>query len=129
MIRSTALALTAIMLAVASASAAPISSSEIRVADGDTIFAYGKTYRLVGFDAPETFQAKCAEERTLGVKAHKRLQQLVNAGDLDLTEVQCSCRKGTHGTPACNYGRSCATLKAKGTDVGRTLISEGLAHV
>jgi endonuclease YncB( thermonuclease family) len=120
----------ALLVSLASVAAAePIGANEIRVSDGDTIFAKGKVYRLVGFNAPETFKAKCADERTLGVKAHKRLQALINGGDIDLTEVLCSCAPGTHGTQFCNYGRSCAVLKAKGVDVGRTLISEGLAEV
>jgi endonuclease YncB( thermonuclease family) len=119
----------ATMLVATSAAAEPIGTSEIHVSDGDTIFARGKVYRLVGFNTPETFKARCAEERALGVKAHKRLQQLVDAGGLDLTEVRCSCAAGTEGTQRCNFGRSCARLKAKGVDVGRPLIKEGLAEV
>jgi endonuclease YncB( thermonuclease family) len=117
------------MLAAARAAAEPINSNEIRVSDGDTIFARGKVYRLIGFNTAETFKARCAEERALGVQAHKRLQALVDAGGLDLIEMRCSCRPGTEGTQACNYGRSCATLKARGVDVGQTLIKEGLAEV
>jgi endonuclease YncB( thermonuclease family) len=109
--------------------AGAINGSEIRVTDGDTIFARGKVYRLVGFNAPETYKARCAEERALGIKADARLRALVNGGGLELIEVRCSCRPGTEGTQACNYGRSCAVLKAKGVDVGRTLIKEGLAEV
>jgi endonuclease YncB( thermonuclease family) len=110
------------------AAAAPIDKGEIHVTDGDTIFARGKVYRLVGFNAPETFKARCAEERALGVRADKRLRALISAGDLDLTEVRCSCRPGTEGTDRCNYGRACGVLKAKGVDVGETLIKEGLAE-
>jgi endonuclease YncB( thermonuclease family) len=119
----------ATMLLAAGATAEPINPSEIRVSDGDTIFARGKVYRLVGFNTPETFKAKCAEERALGVKADKRLRQLIAGGGLDLTQVRCSCAPGTEGTQACNYGRFCATLTAKGVDVGQTLIKEGLAEV
>jgi endonuclease YncB( thermonuclease family) len=118
----------AIMLVVASASAEPIDKGEIHISDGDTIFARGRVFRLVGFNTPETFKARYAEERALGVKAHRRLQQLVDGGGLDLTEVRCSCRPGTEGTRECNFGRACGVLKAKGVDVGRTLISEGLVR-
>jgi len=118
----------AMMLAAATAIAEPIDKSEIRVSDGDTVFARGKVYRLVGFNTPETFKARCAEERALGVKADKRLRQLVDGGGLDLTEVRCSCQPGTEGTRFCNYGRACGVLKAKGVDVGKTLIAEGLAE-
>jgi endonuclease YncB( thermonuclease family) len=128
MTRPTTLALAA-MLAATGAVAQPIDKSEIRVSDGDTIVARGKTYRLVGFDAPEQWSAKCAEERAHGVKAHNRLQQLVDGGGLDLTAVRCSCAPGTEGTQFCNYGRACGTLKVRGVDVGSILIKEGLAHV
>jgi endonuclease YncB( thermonuclease family) len=128
MTRTTALAFAA-TLAASAALAQPIDKGEIHISDGDTISVRGKVYRLVGFNTPETFKADCAEERALGVKAHKRLQQLVDAGGLDLTEVRCACSPGTEGTERCNFGRSCAILKAKGVDVGQTLIKEGLAEV
>ena len=67
--------------------------------------AHGCAYRLVDFDAPEMDRARCDAERALGQRASHRLRQLVNAGGLDLHEIRCSCPQGTHGTPACNYGR------------------------
>ncbi|OCK60045.1 hypothetical protein LMTR3_20890 [Bradyrhizobium sp. LMTR 3] len=33
--------------------AKPISPTEIRVRDGDTIVAHGVTYRMIGYDTPE----------------------------------------------------------------------------
>ena len=51
----------------------------------------GVTYRLVGFDTPETFRAKCAAERVLGKRAAQRLEELVDGGGLDLQRVRCSC--------------------------------------
>jgi hypothetical protein len=89
----------------------------------------GETFRLVGFDAPETYRARCASERELGNRATFRLRQLVATGGLDLERVPCACRTGTEGTPRCNYGRSCGVLRARGQDVGALLIAEGLAHV
>src|SRR5262245_31080287 len=117
-----------LLVAASTAGAEAIGSRDIPVADGDTIFANRKTYRLVGFDAPETDRAKCDAERILGQKAAERLRALISQGGLDLTEVRCSCVPGTHGTRLCNYGRSCGILKAKGVDVGQTLIREGLAR-
>jgi hypothetical protein len=38
----------------------------VRDQDGDTIRVAGKTFCLVGFDAPETYQARCASEREHG---------------------------------------------------------------
>jgi endonuclease YncB( thermonuclease family) len=110
------------------ANAAPIESGQIEVLDGDTIRVAGETFRLVGFDAPETYRAQCPSERELGNKATFRLRQLVAGGGLDLERVACACRVGTEGTPRCNYGRSCGILRAGGRDVAGVLIAEGLAR-
>jgi len=110
------------------ANAAPIEPGQVEVLDGDTIRVADETFRLVGFDAPETYRARCPSERELGNRATFRLRQLVAGGGLDLERVACACRTGTEGTPRCNYGRSCGTLKARGQDVGAVLIAEGLAR-
>jgi hypothetical protein len=47
---------------------------------------------------------------------------------LDLERITCACPTRTEGTPRCNYGRSCGTLKARGEDVGAMLIAERLAR-
>jgi endonuclease YncB( thermonuclease family) len=104
--------------------------SPSHVIDGDTVRVGGETFRLVGFNTPETGrQAQCAYERDLGHRATDRLRSLVGtAASVELTPVQCKCRPGTHGTSQCNYGRSCGSLHADGRDVGSILISEGLAR-
>jgi len=110
------------------ANASPLNSDHVEVLDGDTIRIIGETFRLVGFDAPETYRARCSSERELGNRATFRLRQLVADGGLDLERVPCSCPTGTEGTPRCNYGRSCGVLKARGQEVGALLIAEGLAR-
>jgi endonuclease YncB( thermonuclease family) len=129
--RQLALAIaTLIGLATAiSAIAEPIGPSDIRVIDGDTVRVYHQqpNVRLVGFNAPETRRAECAEEAELGAKATRRLRSIVREGRLEFQYVQCSCAAGTQGTVVCNYGRDCGTLKSKGRDVGAILIEEELA--
>jgi endonuclease YncB( thermonuclease family) len=107
-----------------------IPSRTIQVVDGDTIRTNGLRYRLVGFDAPETIDAKCPKERVLGERATARLKAIVTVSrhSLQLTEVRCSCPPGTEGTQSCNFGRRCGLLKANGEDVGQILIREGLAR-
>jgi endonuclease YncB( thermonuclease family) len=124
------LALMAVVaMATTPALGSPIEPGAIEVVDGDTIRAGGRTFGLVGFDTPETgSRARCEHERTLAAAASRRLRQLVAVGGLDLERVACSCRPGTEGTPACNHGRLCGTLSARGQDVGAILISEGLGE-
>lgn len=107
----------------------PLARSEFTVTDGDTIRLKGreKGTRLVGFNAPESIEPRCAVEGRLGRRAKARLEELVASSKLELQMVACSCRPGTQGTNDCNYGRSCGSLFADGRDVGEVLISEGLA--
>ena len=89
------------------------------VVDGDTIKApYGVTYRLMGFDAPETFRAKCDAERELGLIAKQRLEELLAISEVKVLESGKIDR----------YGRTLANVTANGRDVGAILIGEGLAR-
>jgi len=105
------------------------SAADLRVIDGDTISFRGISYRLVGFDTPETNSgSRCESERALGVRATARLQSLMSSGEITLLEVRCSCAPRTEGTRFCNYGRLCGILQRNGENVGDILIREGLAH-
>src|SRR5262245_1193269 len=116
----------ALVFLTAEAHAAQIEPGDVYVLDGDTIRVFHKqpNVRLVGFNAPETRRARCEGERQEGAKATRRLREIVHAGRLDFEFVPCSCPAGTEGTPSCNYGRRCGTLKAAGKDVGAILIEE-----
>jgi endonuclease YncB( thermonuclease family) len=107
-----------------------VSVSRFNVVDGDTVRVRGETFRLLGFNTPETGdQARCSAERDLAFRATSRLRSLIGgAASAELIPMQCACPPGTHGTSACNYGRSCAILQADGRDVGSILIAEGLAR-
>lgn len=117
------------LIAPISTLADPIASHEFTVTDGDTIRVVGekKGTRLVGFNTPETYRARCEQELAWGNLATNRLKELVATSSLDLEKVACACKPGTEGTKACNFGRSCGVLRADGRDVGEILISEGLA--
>jgi endonuclease YncB( thermonuclease family) len=107
--------------------AGAIDRSAISVTDGDTIRVRGRPTRLVGFNAPESYEPRCANERTLGERAKARLKQIVGEGNLTFVRIACSCPPGTEGTQVCNFGRACGSLSSNGTDIGDILISEGLA--
>ena len=112
-------------------SSAPITSDEVRIIDGDTIRIHQQRpdVRLVGFNAPETRRAICEAERDLGDKATRPLRDLVQSSKLDFEFVACACQPGTDGTPSCNYGRRCGTLKANSRDAGAVLTSENLGYL
>lgn len=90
----------------------------IVVIDGDTIERHGVRYRLIGFDAPETFRAQCSSEFDKGVAAKHRLQDLISSGDVRLVDTRREDR----------YGRGLARLYTNGRDAGAVLIGEGLAR-
>jgi endonuclease YncB( thermonuclease family) len=59
----------ALLLISSNANSAPVEPGQIEVLDGDTIRVAEETFRLVGFDAPETYRAKCPSEHELGNRA------------------------------------------------------------
>ena len=107
-----------------------LRARDVRIIDGDTIAVPGLSanMRLVGFNTPETYRAKCQAEKDLGNMATARLRKLVSsAGSVKVRRVACACRPGTEGTSRCNFGRFCGTLLVDGRDVGKILIGERLA--
>lgn len=92
-----------------------------RVVDGDTIkLPDGRTVRLLGFDAPETWRPEgvSAHEMALGMVATERLHQLVSSG---------AVRLRLSGRPD-KYGRLLGTMTVNGRDVAETMIEEGHAR-
>ena len=121
------LSLTAILLCAAALadlighrnSTLKVSASDVIIVDGDTIDYGGDSYRLVGFDTPETYKPQCAAEKALGLKAKIRLTELIHtAGHINL-EIEDAVDR---------HGRFLAVGHVGGHDVGATLISEGLAR-
>ena len=95
------------------------SQKDVHVIDGDTIAVGDKRHRLIGFDTPETYRARCKEELRLGQRAKARLEQLVEEhGGISL---QSKSRRD-------KYGRILSVASINGADVAQILISEGLAR-
>lgn len=89
------------------------------VVDGDTIKApFGPTYRILGYDTPETYFAKCDAERELGLAAKAKLEELLARGEVRVLESGKTDR----------YGRSLAKVTINGEDLARVMIREGLAR-
>lgn len=118
------------VLLMSSAWAEPVSVSDIRVKDGDTIYYKDVEYRMVGYDTPE-FQTRRRkvgpDERAVARIATERFAELLNSGPLDLTEVECACSAKARREGTCNYGRKCGLLMLNGKNIGDALIAEELA--
>ena len=89
------------------------------VVDGDTIWLQGVNLRLESYDTPEPYNDICGgrAEIALAKRASALLLQLLNSGPFTVD---------AHGSD--RYGRTLATIRINGTDVGDILIAEGLAR-
>lgn len=89
------------------------------VVDGDTIWLEGMNLRLESYDTPAPYNDICGgrAEVELAHRASRRLLDLLNHNAFTVA---------TSGTD--RYGRTLATIKIGGRDVGDILISEGLAR-
>ncbi|MFM9847686.1 MAG: thermonuclease family protein [Hyphomicrobiaceae bacterium] len=87
----------------------------IVVVDGDTVDMDGARYRLLGYDTPETYWARCTRERELGNDATSRLKQLL---DLYPWNMEWNGARD-------RYWRRLGRLYVNGEDVAETAIREG----
>jgi endonuclease YncB( thermonuclease family) len=100
-----------LMVQMAFAQTKPIAT------DGDTITLAGEDIRLVGFDAPETLEPNCEQERAVGYQAMGRLQNLINRRAIRIERLSAPDK----------YGRTLAKLFVGRDEAGQVLIREGLA--
>ncbi|QDI74490.1 thermonuclease family protein [Leisingera aquaemixtae] len=108
-----------LLVSAAVAQAAPLSSRDIYLIDGDTADIGNDRFRLVGYDTPETYKPRCRYEKALGDEATRRARQLVHeAGTVDFIVLPGRDK----------YGRGLARIFLHGHDLGNILISEGLAR-
>lgn len=89
------------------------------VVDGDTFYLAGEKIRIASIDAPETHDYGCASEKALGDRTTVRLRALLNGGPVTLTSID---------RDEDVYGRKLRNVAVNGTDVGDTLVNEGLAR-
>jgi micrococcal nuclease len=95
-----------------------IAGAALIAVDGDTVKLDGRSYRLLGYDTPETYFAKCERERQRGEAATARLRAIIATG---------STRLEPNGK-GCKWGRECARLFVNGEDVRSVMIREGHAR-
>lgn len=89
------------------------------VVDGDTIKApYGVTYRVLGYDTPETRFARCDAERRLGLLAARRFETLLKSGTVRVVETGRIDK----------YGRTLADVYINHRNVAEIMVKEGLAR-
>lgn len=89
------------------------------VVDGDTFWINGEKVRIADINAPETTGAACAQERTLGLAATRRLLALLNAGPVTLVSGKRDRDR---------YGRALRVILRSGRSLGQQLVQEGLAE-
>lgn len=89
------------------------------IVDGDTIWLDGQNLRMKDYDTPEPSTAICggAAEVALAKRASARLRDLLNSNPWTVE---------TFGKD--RHGRTLATIRIQGVDVGDILISERLAR-
>jgi endonuclease YncB( thermonuclease family) len=93
------------------------NTSDPYVVDGDTFRWHGETFRLHGIDAPEARQVcyRSGVSWPCGQVSKHRLKELLRHG--------VDCKRESFDV----YGRTIATCKSKGFDIGEILVAEGLA--
>ena len=93
------------------------------VVDGDTIKLGERKIRMIGIDAPETVEVSCADERTRGEEAKRRLLDLLNSGPVWLVT--------TADRDHDDYGRDLRRIEVDygsgRMEIGDVLVREGLA--
>lgn len=90
------------------------------VVDGDTFWLDRVKIRIAEIDTPEIGEPGCAAEFALGMRATRRLRELLNAGPFELLALQ--------GRDADGYGRKLRIVTRGGRSLGDQLVGEGLAR-
>ena len=89
------------------------------VASGDSFYLGGKTVRIAGIEAPQLYGAACPKEAELGRQSARKLQGLLNSGELELTKT---------GQDLDGYGLLLRNVSVDGASVGQALVVARLAR-
>lgn len=111
-----ALAASALAGAYQGAVRALADKSDLYAVDGDTVAFAFERWRISNIDAPE-LHGKCDAETRLAYTAKKRLQALLESGQVSVER---------HGEDI--YGRALVRLFVAGNDLGDQLVAEHLAR-
>ncbi len=115
-------AFAALYLLLAAALPLPAGASACRAVDGDTIVCAGETIRISNIDTPELgSHARCAGEADLAARAKAFTAARLTTGRVELHR---DARR-----PRDRYGRTLATVRIDGADLGEALVAAGLARV
>lgn len=89
------------------------------VASGDSFYLGGKTVRIANIEAPQQYGAACPREARLGQQSARRLQALLNSGELSLARVPQDLDR---------YGLMLRAVSVGGRDAGQAMVAAGLAR-
>ena len=87
------------------------------VLDGDTIYVKREKVEIAGIEAPLIKGAECGDERTRGITAAVRLADLLNGGQVTVSDPIND-----------QHGRVVRKVDVDGKDVGKAMISAGVVR-
>lgn len=90
------------------------------VVDGDTFWMHSHKIRIADIDTPEISKPGCPSEYEREMRAKHRLQELLNAGPIELATIP--------GRDKDQYGRDLRIVLRDGRSLGDQLVSEGHAR-
>ena len=89
------------------------------VQSGDSFYLKGKTVRIAGIEAPQLYGAACPKEAKLGEQSARRLQQILNSGELELTRT---------GQDLDRFGLLLRNVSVNGASVAQQMVDARLAR-
>lgn len=89
------------------------------VSSGDSFYLGGKTVRIATIEAPQQYGAACPREARLAEASAKRLQAMLNSGEVELAKVPQNLDA---------FGLMLRRVSVDGRDVGQAMVSGGFAR-